>query len=124
MCKLVSILACKCEHALKIEYKLCHEVPTSQIRCPTMISSIDGSCLDAHTPFCPKCVEEMKTRMIANFHEERREMTRVARAEEWTDGDISAMRVELRDQLYERLKYVNKPLPALPDGEGSARGRR
>ncbi|CAD6570234.1 MAG: suppressor of los1-1 [Alectoria sarmentosa] len=83
-----------------------------------MISSIDGSCLDAHTSFCPKCVEEMKTEMIADFREERREMTRVARAEEWTDGDISAMRVELRDQLYERLKYVNKPLPALPDGEG------
>lgn len=58
--------------------------------------------------------------MTADFHEERREMTRVARASHWTDEDISVMRMELRDQLYEKLKYINKPLPSLPDGEGSA----
>lgn len=62
--------------------------------------------------------------MIADFHEERREMTRVARARDWTDEDISTMRMELRDQLYEKLKYVNKPLPPLPGGEGCASGRR
>ncbi len=57
--------------------------------------------------------------MTADFHEERREMTRVARARDWTDEDISVMRMELRDQLYEKLKYINKPLPSLPGGEGS-----
>ena len=62
--------------------------------------------------------------MIADFHEERREMTRIARARHWTDADISAMRMELRDQLYEKLKYVDKPLPPLPDGGKSASGRR
>lgn len=50
-------------------------------------------------------------------------MTREARARDWTDKEISELRVELRDQLYERLKYVNKPLPLLPGGEGSASGR-
>lgn len=45
-------------------------------------------------------------------------MTRVARARDWTDGDISELRMELRDRLYEKLKYVNKPLPALPGGGG------
>ena len=57
--------------------------------------------------------------MIVDFHEERREMTRVARARDWTDGDISELRMELRDRLYEKLKYVNKPLPALPGGGGN-----
>lgn len=123
MCKLVTILASDCKHPLKIEYKLCREAPRPN-RCPTMISSIDGTSLDPQTPHCPKCAEETKTKMIADFHEERRKMTRVARTRNWTDGDISAMRIQLRDQLYEKLKYVNKPLPALPDGEGSARGRR
>lgn len=85
-----------------------------------MISSIDGCSLDPVTQFCPKCAEEVKMKMIADFREQRREMTREARAEDWTDADISAMRIELRDQLYEKLKYINKPLPSLPDGEGSA----
>lgn len=58
--------------------------------------------------------------MTADFHEERREMTRVARVRDWTDEEISAMRIELRDQLYEKLKSVNKPLPPLPGGEDSA----
>lgn len=89
-----------------------------------MVSFIDGSTAEPQTPFCPKCTEGMKAKLIADFHEERRQMTRVARARDWTDGDISAMRVELRDQLYEKLKYVNKPLPSLPDGEGGAGGRR
>lgn len=62
--------------------------------------------------------------MIADFHEERRQMTREARAEKWTDEEISAMRMELRDQLYERLKYVDKPLPPLPNEENSVGGRR
>lgn len=75
-------------------------------------------------PFCPKCAAAMKTGMIGDFREERREMTRVARARDWTDEDISAMRVELRDQLYGKLKYINKALPPLPDGEGGASGRR
>ena len=61
--------------------------------------------------------------MIADFHEERREMTREARARDWTDKEISELRVELRDQLYEKLKYVNKPLPPLPSREGSASRR-
>lgn len=74
--------------------------------------------------FCSSCAEEKKTNLIADFHKERREMTRVARARDWTDEDISAMRIELRDQLYKQLKYINKPLPPLPDGEGSASGRR
>ena len=56
--------------------------------------------------------------MIADFHEERREMSRVARASDWTEADISAMRMELRDRLYESLKYVNKPLPPLPVEKG------
>lgn len=49
-------------------------------------------------------------------------MTRVARAERGgggrTDEDISALRVELRDRLYVKLRYVNKPLPDLPAGAG------
>lgn len=47
-------------------------------------------------------------------------MTRVARARHWTDEDISVMRIELRDGLYARLKYVNRPLPPLPS---STRGK-
>ena len=89
-----------------------------------MISSIDGACVDAQTPFCAKCTEEKETKMIAHFHEERREMTRVARARDWTNEDISTMRMELRDELYEKLKYINKPLPPLPGGEGCTSGRR
>ena len=87
-----------------------------------MISSIEDSSPDLSTPFCPKCAERMKAKMIADFHVERREITRVARAGPWTDEDISAMRIELRDQLYAKLKYVNKPLPPLPGGEDGARG--
>lgn len=49
-------------------------------------------------------------------------MTSKARARDWTDKEISELRVELRDQLYEKLKYVNKPLPSLPGGKGSASG--
>ena len=59
----------------------------------------------------------MKAKLTTDFHDERREMTKVARARNWTNEEISALRMELRDQLYERLKYVSKPLPALPDGE-------
>lgn len=62
--------------------------------------------------------------MTADFHEERREMTRVARARDWTDEEISAMRIELRNQLYEKLKSVTKPLPPVPGGEDSASRRR
>lgn len=57
-------------------------------------------------------------------------MTRVARARRgWggdrTDEDISALRVELRDRLYAKLRYVNKPLPDLPAGVGgSGSGKR
>ena len=79
-----------------------------------MISSIDSSSPDPQTPFCPECSERVKARIIADFQSERAEMTRVARAGDWTDEDISVMRIELRDQLYARLKYVNKPLPPLP----------
>ena len=89
-----------------------------------MISSIDGSFLDPEMQFCPKCAKEMKTKMIADFREKRRELTREARAEDWTDADISTLRIELRDRLYEKLKYINKPLPPLPGGERSASGRR
>ena len=100
---------------LKIEYVLCQEAPKPS-RCPTMISSI-SSAPDTQTPFCPKCAERMKVNMIADFHDERREMSKVARASDWTDADIRLMRIELRDRLYESLKYVNKPLPPLP-GKG------
>ncbi len=62
--------------------------------------------------------------MTADFHTERREMTKVARARHWTDADISAMRMELRDRLYEKLKYVDKPLPPLPVAEGGKGSRR
>lgn len=88
-----------------------------------MVSSIDSSFLDPLITLCARCAEDKKKQMIAAFHQERREMTRVARARDWTDEEISALRIELRDQLYERLKYVNKPLPPLPSGEGSANGR-
>ena len=60
--------------------------------------------------------------MIADFHEERRQMTKIARAGKWSDEDISVMRMELRDQLYEQLKYVNKLPPSL-SGESSASRR-
>lgn len=89
-----------------------------------MIDSIEGSSRDSDTLLCVKCAEQMKTKMIADFHKERREMTRVARARKWSDEDISVMRMELRDELYDRLKYVTKPLPPLPDGEGSTTARR
>lgn len=88
-----------------------------------MVSSIDSAFLDPLITLCARCAEDKKKQMIAEFHEERREMTREARARDWTDEEISALRIELRDQLYEKLKYVNKPLPALPGGEGSANGR-
>ena len=50
-------------------------------------------------------------------------MTRIARARSWTDEDVSALRMELRDQMYEKLKYANKPLPAVPGGEEREWGR-
>ena len=52
--------------------------------------------------------------MYAEFHEERREMTRAMRAEHLDDEVISAARKQHRDLFYERLKTANKPLPALP----------
>lgn len=119
MCKLTSIHGSKCGHILKVEYTLCQSAPVPN-RCPTMISSIESSSRDPQTPFCPKCSERMKAEIIANFHKERAEMTRVARARHWTDEDISVMRIELRDRLYARLKYVNRPLPPLPS---STRGK-
>ena len=122
MCKLVSILGSTCRHTLKIEWVICEQAPRPN-RCPTIVSCIDSSSLDPQTPFCARCAEDRKTKMIAEFHKQRREMTRVARARDWTDKEISELRVELRDQLYEKLKYVNKPLPSLPGGEGSKSGR-
>lgn len=88
-----------------------------------MIESIDGSSVDPQTPFCQKCLEQIKAKTIADFHEERRNMTMVARARGWTDEDISEIRMELRDQLYEKLKVVDKPLPPLPGGEESTSSR-
>lgn len=54
--------------------------------------------------------------MYEEFHEERREITKLARSDNMDDEDISMIRKVLRDQFYEKLKYANKPLPALPDG--------
>ena len=53
--------------------------------------------------------------MYAEFHEERREMTKAMRAEHLEDEEISTVRKQHRDIFYERLKTANKPLPALPD---------
>ena len=53
--------------------------------------------------------------MYAEFHEERREMTKAMRAEHQDDEEISAVRKRHRDIFYERLKTANKLLPALPD---------
>ena len=54
--------------------------------------------------------------MYDEFHEERREITKLARRDNMDDTEISMIRKVLRDQFYERLKYANKPLPALPNG--------
>ncbi|KAK0516076.1 hypothetical protein JMJ35_002110 [Cladonia borealis] len=59
--------------------------------------------------------------MYAEFHEERREMTKMMRAERRDDEEISAARKQHRDIFYERLKTAKKPLPALPD-DASASG--
>lgn len=53
--------------------------------------------------------------MYAEFYEERREMTRMMRADHLDDEKISALRKAHRDIFYERLKTAKKPLPALPD---------
>ncbi len=53
--------------------------------------------------------------MYAEFHKERREMTKTMRAEHLDDEEISAVRKQHRDIFYERLKTASKPLPALPD---------
>jgi hypothetical protein len=58
----------------------------------------------------------MEKQMYDEFHEERREITKLARSDNMDDTEISMIRKVLRDQFYERLKYANKPLPALPDG--------
>lgn len=117
MCKLTSILTSTCHHPLKIEWVLCPSAPLPH-RCPILTISIDSSALDPHTPYCTKCAAALKQRLIADFRDERRERTRVARASEWTDRDVSRLRVGLRDRLYERLRYVDKPLPGLPGGGG------
>ena len=53
--------------------------------------------------------------MYDEFHEERREITKLARSDNMDDEEISMIRKVLRDQFYEKLKYANKPLPALPN---------
>ena len=54
--------------------------------------------------------------MYDGFHAERREITQFARSDQLDDDKISMIRKVLRDQSYEKLKYANKPLPALPKG--------
>ena len=53
--------------------------------------------------------------MYDEFHEERRKITKLARSDNMDDEEISMIRKVLRDQFYEKLKYANKPLPALPN---------
>ena len=58
----------------------------------------------------------MTDKMRAEFHAERRMITSMARAEGcWSEDEISEIRMELRDQYYEKIKYANRPLPSLPD---------
>ena len=50
-------------------------------------------------------------------------VTSTARAEHcWSDEEISQMRMELRDQYYEKIKYGNRPLPTLPPGKTHSAG--
>ena len=114
MCRLTVILAATCKHSTRYEYSHCAASPYPK-RCPELIDSVSASIIDGKEAFCPPCFKAIRTEMFAAFYAERRMVTSTARAEGcWTNDEISEMRIELRDQFYEKLKYANKPLPALP----------
>lgn len=79
-------------------------------RCRTDTSTVDAYEIDNETPFCKVCWETTEKQMYDEFHEERREITKLARRDNMVDAEISMIRKVLRDQFYERLKYANKPL--------------
>jgi len=101
----------------KYEYQHCAESPYPK-RCPELLDSIAGKVFDENQAWCNVCWNQLKDKMTADFHAERRMVMSTARAEGcWTEDEISQMRMELRDQYYEKIKYANRPLPALPNGK-------
>lgn len=118
MCILTASLAPNCQHTTKYECKHCADSPYPK-RCPKLVESIANTTIDEDQAWCSVCWKNIKAKMTADFHAERRMVTTTARAEGcWTDEEIGQMRTELRDQFYERIKYSNRPLPALPKGKG------
>ena len=111
MCKLIEVLASSCRHPLSFHYEHC--VRASYPRCcKSRDSAVDGYLFEK-APLCESCWNETEANMYAEFHEERREMTKAMRAEHLEDEEISAVRKHHRNLFYQRLKAVNKPLPAL-----------
>ena len=112
MCRLVEVLASGCRHPLSFHYEHCSRASYPHC-CKSRISAVDAYGIGS-TPLCESCWKGTEAKMYAEFHEERREMTRAMRAEHLDDEVISAARKHHRDLFYERLKTANKPLPALP----------
>ena len=116
MCVLTAFVAPRCRHTTKYEYKHCAGSPYPK-RCPELIESVAKCVADETQAWCTVCWRDVKEKMTADFHAERRMVTSTARAEGcWSDDEISQMRMELRDQYYEKVKYANRPLPSLPNG--------
>ena len=114
MCILGCSVASRCRHLLTYYYDHCKDSPYPD-RCPTDTSAVNAYEIDNQTPFCTLCWETMEKKMYDEFHEERRGITKLARSDNMDDEEISMIRKVLRDQFYEKLKYANKPLPALPN---------
>ena len=111
MCKLIEVLASSCRHPLSFHYEHC--IRASYPRCCKSRDSAVDAYSFGSTPLCESCWKQTKAKMYAEFHEERRNMTRAMRAEHLDDEEISAVRKHHRDLFYERLKTANKPLHAL-----------
>ena len=114
MCKLIEVLASRCRHPLSLQYEHCNHVDFAHL-CKAKTSAIDGYSIGNTQPLCESCWKGTEAKMYAEFHEERREITKKMRAEHLNDEEISAARKQHRDMFYQRLKIAKKPLPALPD---------
>ena len=114
MCQLTGYLASKCEHTVRYDYAKCPEAKYNG-QCFNLVHTVAPSVIDHSRPFCRSCWEDMQEEMTEDFRHERRVVTATARAQKgMTNDQISQIRIELRDQFYQKLKYSNKPLPPLP----------
>ena len=116
MCQLTGYLASKCEHIVRYDYAKCAEEQAfSNKPCLELVHTVAPLVVDHSRPFCNSCFEDIQEEMTAEFREERRLMTSIARARKSVTHDqICQMRIGLRDKFYERMRYTNKQLPPLP----------